>query len=143
MPTRKLNSVAATRLRPNTNASRMVAPERDVPGKTAATSWANPTAKAINAGYYIARGVGIVGDATTVINVGGNYSNNVASTTTGNLASSTLNFIGGSGGYKTFEVGDAASRERHGLCRTLVANMVEGVSKAVPSTCASSRRSRN
>lgn len=74
---------------------------------------ANPTAKALNASNQLARGLGIVGNGSTVINVGGNYTTNTASNTGGTLASSTLNLVGGDGGYKTFEVADAASRVTH------------------------------
>ena len=47
MPTRNENSVAAGRPRPRTRAIRMVDAEREVPGKTAASIWARPTATAI------------------------------------------------------------------------------------------------
>ena len=44
MPTRKVNSVAAARLVvPNSSATKIVAPERDVPGNTPATTCAMPT----------------------------------------------------------------------------------------------------
>ena len=42
MPTRKENSVAAGRLKPSSSDRKIVEPERDVPGKTAAINW--PTA---------------------------------------------------------------------------------------------------
>ena len=44
MPTRKANSVAAGReVRPTSIAAKMVAAEREVPGKTAARIWQAPT----------------------------------------------------------------------------------------------------
>ena len=47
MPTRNANSVAAPRLRvPNIIAAKMVAADREVPGNTAATTCARPTAMA-------------------------------------------------------------------------------------------------
>ena len=47
IPTRNVNSVAAGRLNPSARAIRMVVPERDAPGKIAATSWPSPTAMTI------------------------------------------------------------------------------------------------
>ena len=47
MPTMKQNSVAAGRAKPSSRQSRMVVPERDAPGKIAATTWPSPTAIAI------------------------------------------------------------------------------------------------
>ncbi len=47
MPSRKENSVAAGRLTPSASANKMVAPAREVPGNTAARSWASPTAAAM------------------------------------------------------------------------------------------------
>ena len=44
MPTRKENSVAAGRFNPSSRHSRMVEPDRDVPGNTAAINWPTPTA---------------------------------------------------------------------------------------------------
>src|ERR1039458_5295580 len=51
MPTRKENSVAAGRFKPSNNASKIVEPERDEPGKTAAINW--PTATAMTMGQVI------------------------------------------------------------------------------------------
>src|ERR1039458_10517030 len=44
MPTRKENSVAAGRFKPSNSASKIVEPERDEPGKTAAINWPTATA---------------------------------------------------------------------------------------------------
>ena len=46
IPTRNENSVAIGRLKPIVSISRIVTPERDEPGKTAATNWQMPTSTA-------------------------------------------------------------------------------------------------
>src|ERR1039458_9239434 len=45
MPTRKENSAAAGRFTPSSSENKMVEPERDEPGKTAASNWPMATAK--------------------------------------------------------------------------------------------------
>jgi len=47
IPTRNVNSVAATRFRPIISANNIVVPEREAPGKPAAISCPIPTAKAM------------------------------------------------------------------------------------------------
>ncbi len=46
-PSRNVNSIAGMRRSPMSSAMRIVAPERDVPGNTAASNWPKPTAIAI------------------------------------------------------------------------------------------------
>jgi len=48
IPSRKENSVAAIREVPNNMAAMMVEADRELPGNTAATTWASPTTMAIN-----------------------------------------------------------------------------------------------
>lgn len=68
---------------------------------------ASPLGAALTANL-VGRGFGIWGDAATIINLGGNYSNNCRSLNNQALSQSTVNLIGGAG-VKQFEVGDAAS----------------------------------
>src|SRR5688572_23479097 len=48
MLTRNENSVAAGRVAPRSSENKIVVPEREAPGKAAATSWPTPTAMAID-----------------------------------------------------------------------------------------------
>ena len=60
MPTRKENSVAATRFVPQSRLKMMVEPERESPGKMAAASW--PIAVAMVAGHVTIRALFAVGE---------------------------------------------------------------------------------
>jgi hypothetical protein len=61
--------------------------------------WAAPTSR-------VTRAFGISGNAGTVLNLGGSYSNDCVSATGRGLSQSTVNLVGGSA-LRTFEVGDA------------------------------------